>query len=267
MNLLIIGCGSIGRRHARNAKKLGAELVLCDINEALMRNLSAELGGIPYYKDYLRAVDETGVIAAVVATPSSLHVEMAIDLAKRGIHMLVEKPLSNSTKGTDVLLKIVQERSLTAMMAQSFRFHEGFLALKHLLSKNTIGKVYHVSLNSGWYLPDWHVYKDYRLEYSARRSLGGGVTLTNFSHTFDTFRWLFGEIEDILGWKTKLGSLEIDVKGSEFCLLQTEQGIIITRSSDFLSRLPKNDMIIIGSHGHILANFNKSQLIRTLSSA
>lgn len=260
MKILIVGCGSIGRRHARNAKELGAELVLCDINETHMRNVSAELGDIPCYEDYLRAVDETDVTAAVIATPSSLHVETATDLAERGIHLLVEKPLSHSLEGADALLRIVQERRLTAMMAQSFQFHEGFLELKELLSKNTMGKIYHVSLHSGWYLPDWHVHEDYRGEYSARKSLGGGVALTNFSHTFDIFRWLFGEIEEIVGWKAKLSSLEIDVEDSAFCLLRTKQGVVITHSSDFLSRLPRNDMKIIGSEGHIEADFSNCQL-------
>lgn len=260
MKILIVGCGSIGRRHARNAKDIGAQLVLCDINDVLMRNLSAELGDIPCYHDYIEAVDQTGVNAAVIATPSSKHVEIAINLAKRGVHLLVEKPLSNSLNGIDELLRIVKEKVLTSMMAQSFRFHEGFLELKNLLSKNTIGKIYHVSMNGGWYLPDWHIHEDYRYEYSARKSLGGGVALTNFSHSFDTIRWLFGEIDEIVGWRAKLSSFEIDVEDSAFCLLRTKQGVIITHSSDFLSRLPRNDMKITGSQGHIEADFSNSQL-------
>jgi len=260
MKILIVGCGSIGSRHARNARKLGAELVLCDINELLMRNLSKELGGVPCYEDYLNASEESGSTAAVIATPSSLHVEMATNLAKRGLHLFVEKPLSNSLEGTDQLIRIVRERQLTAMMAQSFRFHEGFLRVKRLLNEDRIGKIYHVSLHSGWYLPDWHVHEDYRVEYSAQRSLGGGVALTNLSHTLDTFRWLFGEIEEIVGWKANLSSFEIDVEDSAFCLLRTNQGVIVSHSSDFLSRLPRNDMKITGEEGHIEADFSNCQL-------
>ncbi len=258
MKLLIIGCGSIGRRHARNAKTLGAELVFCDLDESLMQDMCAELGETPCYTDYLEGAEREGVDAAVVATPTSLHVQVATQLATRGIHLLVEKPLSNSLEGTDTLLHIVYQNRLTAMMGHSYRFHEGFLVLQGLLNEHAIGKVYHVCSYGGWYLPDWHVHEDYRCEYAARRSLGGGVALTSLSHSFDTFRWLFGDIEEIVGWKTKLSSLSVDVEDSTFCLLRTTKDVIITCIADFLSRFPRNDMVLIGSDGHIEADFSRS---------
>jgi len=258
MKLLIIGCGSIGRRHARNAKTLGADITLCDLEPSLMKDLCAELGEVPCYTDYLAAADNAGVDATVVATPSSLHTEIATQLARRGIHLLIEKPLSHSLEGTDSLQRVVNQNHLTAMMAQSFRFHEGFLTLQRLLNEGAIGELYHVYSSNGWYLPDWHYHQDYRREYSARRALGGGVVLTNFSHSFDTFRWLFGEIDEIIGWKARLSSLSIDVEDSAFCLLRTKKGVIITSIADFLSRLPRNDMVLAGSEGHIEADFSRS---------
>lgn len=260
MKLLIVGCGSIGRRHARNSKTLGAEIVLCDLDECLTQKTRAELGDVPCYTNYLQAADHADVDAAVVATPTSLHVQMATQLAMRGIHLLVEKPLSNSLDGTDTLLRVVEQNHITAMMSHSYRFHEGFLILQGLLNERAIGKLYHVYSYGGWYLPDWHVHEDYRFEYAARRSLGGGVALTSLSHSFDTFRWLFGEIEEIIGWKARLSSLSIDVEDSTFCLLRTTQGVIITCIADFLSRFPRNDMILIGSDGYIEADFSNHLL-------
>jgi len=260
MKLLIIGCGSIGRRHARNAKTLGADLVLCDLDESLMQNMCADLGEVPCYTNYLEAADHAGADAAVVATPTSLHVEIATQLAMRGIHLLVEKPLSHSLEGVDTLLHVVEQNRVTAMMGHSYRFHEGFLTLQALLNECAIGKVYHVCSCGGWYLPDWHIHEDYRREYAARRSLGGGVALTSLGHGFDTFRWLFGEIEAIIGWKARLSSLSIDVEDSAFCLLRTTQGVIITCIADFLSRFPRNDIILTGSEGHIEADFSNNRL-------
>ncbi len=260
MRLLVIGCGSIGRRHAKNAKTLGADIVLCDLNPFLMEQTCTEIGMVPCFDDYLKAIDSADIDAAVIATPSSLHMQMATQLALSGIHILVEKPLSHTMEGIEPLLSIVWQKSVTAMMGQSFRFHEGYLTLKGLLDKQEIGKVHHVCSCSGWYLPDWHVHEDYRLEYAARRSLGGGVSLTSFSHSFDTFRWLFGEVDRIVGWKTKLGPLSIDVEDSAFCFLHTEEGVVITNVADFLSRFPRKDMIVTGSEGHIEADFSRNRL-------
>ncbi|MFC2017462.1 Gfo/Idh/MocA family protein [Chloroflexota bacterium] len=251
MKLLIIGCGSIGRRHAQNAKSLGAEIVLCDLDESRMQKTCTELGKVPCYIDYTQAVDHEGVDAAVVATPTFLHIEMATHLAMQGVHMLLEKPLSNSLVGTDKLLHIVNQNRVTAMMGHSYRFHEGLLKLQGLLNECAIGKIYHVCSRGGWYLPDWHIHEDYRREYAARQSLGGGVALISLSHSFDTFRWLFGEIQEIIGWKARLSDLPIDVDDSAFCLLRTTQGMTIACIADFLSRCPSDEMILIGSEGHI----------------
>ena len=256
LRLLVVGCGSIGLRHARNAKALGVEVILCDTDESILRKTRSVLGGVPYYTDYLEAAGNEHVDAAVVATPSSLHAEMATQLAMRGVHLLVEKPLSNSLDGIDTLLGVVKQNHVTAMMGQSYRFHEGFLTLQGLLDEQVIGKLYHVYSYSGWYLPDWHIHEDYRREYAARSVLGGGVALTSLSHSFDIFRWLFGEIEEFIGWKARLSSLSIDVDDSTFCLLRTTQGVIIACIADFLTRLPRNDMTLIGSEGHIEADFS-----------
>ena len=58
MRILIIGCGSIGRRHALNAKEIGVEVVLCDVNETLLQQVSSELGSAPGYTNYLQAIEK-----------------------------------------------------------------------------------------------------------------------------------------------------------------------------------------------------------------
>jgi predicted dehydrogenase len=261
MKLLIIGCGSIGRRHARNASSIGAEIILCDINNTLANSIAAELGDVPCFTDYMDAVEKVKPDAAVIASPSHLHLTQAAQLAQKKINMMIEKPLSHSKDGITEVLQLVRKNKVTAMMGQSFRFHEGFLRLKELLEEQTIGKTYHVYTSSGWYLPDWHIHEDYRKEYAARGDMGGGVALTNLSHFFDLFSWLFGEIREIIGWKTKLSNLDIDVEDSAFCILKTYQGVIVNCISDFLGRLPRNDFKIIGSEGHIEADFT-SHVIR-----
>ncbi|MBN1930468.1 MAG: Gfo/Idh/MocA family oxidoreductase, partial [Desulfobacterales bacterium] len=240
---------------------LGAQLVLCDTEKSLMQRVCSEIGEkLPCYTDYLEAVGSEIVETAVIATPTSTHLKISTDLAIRGIHLFIEKPLSHSLQGVRQLLNIVEQKKLTAMMGQSYRFHEGFLALKELLDKQVIGRVYYVYSYSGWFLPDWHIHEDYRNEYAAKKSLGGGVALTSLSHSFDTFRWLFGEIEEIVGWKRKISPLSIDVEDSVYCMLRTERNVIINCVSDFFSRFPRNEMTVIGAEGHIDADFSTQKL-------
>ena len=213
MNLLIIGGGSIGSRHARNAQALGHAVVLCDPDP--------ERG---QYADYTKALEQEHIQAVVVATPSGLHVEEALYLVDKGIPIFMEKPLATSCDGLDELVRIVSKKKVITMMGQSYRWHEGLLKLKALLESDELGAVRRVRYVSKEYLPDWHPERDYRQEYAAQKRLGGGALFTSMSHTLDFIEWLFGEIIRIEGRKERLGDLEMDADDTANISRQTQRG-------------------------------------------
>jgi len=260
MKILVVGCGSIGRRHALNARHLGKEVVLCDIDKKRMHRFAKKEKFPVFYGDLKDAIRKSRPKAAIVATPTSMHLEHAVTLVSEGIHVMMEKPLAVSLKGIRRLETLIKKNDITFMMAHSFRFHEGLAVLKKLLERKAIGEVYHAQIMNGWYLPDWHIDEDYRKGYSAREKAGGGVLLTNMSHILDISRWLFGDIVSALGWKGRLGRLEIDVEDYASCFLKTEKGTAITALSDFLSRYPRNEIKVFGSKGHAFTAFDKNEI-------
>jgi len=174
---------------------------------------------------------------------------------------LIEKPLSNGLENVDTLLETVKKNQVVAMMGQCYRFHDGFLKLKEILDSGLIGKIYHVGYFSGQYLPDWHPERDYRKEYSALKNMGGGVFLTSASHGFDNIQWLFGDIEEITGWKMKLSDLEIETEDAFFAIAKTEKNIIVQYQADFLQRKISNQIVVVGEKGRIDADFSKNQIV------
>lgn len=253
---LIVGGGSIGRRHAQNARTLGLRTIICDVDEGRAKKLSEEVNSEKFYTDYKKACEENPeIVAAIIATPSQFHIENAQFLAEKGMHLFIEKPLASGIEGVDDLMSIIESKNIIAMMGQSYRFHEGYLSMKKLLEDGVIGKVYHVNLFGGQYLPDWHPTMDYRTEYAAQKKLGGGALHTSMSHNFDSIAWLFGEIDEFSGWKARLSDLEIDVDDSVFCLIKTRRDIVISCQTDFLQRISKHRMIIVGQKGTIEADF------------
>ena len=101
MKLLIIGCGSIGSRHARNARSLGYEVVLVDPDPTRGQ-----------YLTYEEALQKEPVDAAVVASPSNLHIAAAEYLVERSVPILMEKPLATSRDGLTTLVQSVEEKKL-----------------------------------------------------------------------------------------------------------------------------------------------------------
>lgn len=254
--LLIVGAGSIGRRHAQNARMLGLRTIVCDVDIERAKKLAEETNSERFYTNYKKACEENmDIVAAVIATPSQSHIENAKFLAEKGIHLFIEKPLASEIGGVDDLINIIELKKVVAMMGQSYRFHEGYLALKKLLEDGMTGKIYHVNLFGGQYLPDWHPAMDYRTEYAAQKKLGGGALYTSMSHTFDSIAWLFGGIDEISGWKARLSDLEIDVDDSVFCLIKTNQNVVVMCQADFLQRIPRHRVVVVGEKGTIEVDF------------
>ncbi|MBI4949505.1 MAG: Gfo/Idh/MocA family oxidoreductase [Deltaproteobacteria bacterium] len=257
--ILVVGCGSIGRRHINNLKSLGiTRFVLCDPNAEMLRKASAGIEGAALVADLKAALNERPD-AAIICTPSSMHLEMARELVSRGVHCLIEKPISHTIDGCEELERIVEEKGVVAMMAMCYRFHPAFQHIKRLLDANAIGRVYHANYYGGHYLPDWHPLSDYRKEYAAKKSLGGGVVLTSI-HGLDNVRWLFGEVVQAHAFVDKVSSLEMDVEDLALGVFRMENGSYVSWQTDFLQRTGQHRLVIAGELGTIRANMSDGEI-------
>src|SRR5215217_5451239 len=102
MKFLIVGLGSIGRRHFRNLIALGEkEIILLRTRKSTLPD--DELAGYPVETDLQGALKKYQPDAVVVANPTSMHLEVAIPTAQAGCHILLEKPVSHSLERLDLL--------------------------------------------------------------------------------------------------------------------------------------------------------------------
>lgn len=254
LKVLVVGCGSIGRRHINNLKSLGIRnFILCDTSEESLRKAAEGIEN-PVLTTKFRNAAAQRPDAAIICTPSSIHLEMASELAKEGVHLLIEKPLSHTLEGVSALEKVVDENGIVAMMAMCYRFHPVFTQLKNLLTSEVIGRVYHVNYYGGHYLPDWHPHADYRYEYAARKKLGGGVVLTSI-HGIDNIRWLFGEAAEVHAFTDKVSALEMDVEDIALGIFRMKNGAYVSWQTDFLQRANQHRMIVAGEKGTIRCDF------------
>src|SRR5690606_21789571 len=125
-------------------------------------------GAIGCYADYKIAAKQSGADAAVIATPSHLHVAPASSMLEAGMHIMMEKPLCSSVAEANELKRMVVDAKRVFMMAHTFRFRNEWREVKRLLDERPIGRMFSAELIGGWYLPDWHYREDYRREYAAQ---------------------------------------------------------------------------------------------------
>lgn len=249
--ILIVGYGSIGRRHLRNLKALGHKnFVLYRTGESTLPD--DEILGIPVEHDFEKALSYSP-IATIIANPTALHIPIALAAAKAGSHLFVEKPISHNMEGVEVLQRLVRRKKLIVQVGFQFRFNEKLIAIKKQIESNSIGEIVSAEAYWGEYLPDWHPWEDYRKSYSARRELGGGVLLT-LCHPFDYLRWLLGDVSEVSAIEARRGRLEIDVEDSASVLLKFTSKAMGNVHLNFIEKPQNHTLKIIGQNGILAWN-------------
>ncbi len=253
--VLIVGHGSIGQRHLCIARNL---LPQADIRVLMHRSCESPPehanGCIGNLDDALAFAPQV----AVIATPSSFHLETAQRLADFGVHLLVEKPLAASSAGVQQLLSTCTAHKLVLMTAYNLRFLPSLQEYRRLIQSQSIGRVLSVRCEVGQYLPSWRPGVDYRRSVSASRMLGGGVLL-ELSHEIDYLRWIFGDVLWVQALLTRQSDLEIDVEDTAHLILGMEnngceQQLIATLDMDFVRRDATRQCVAIGEFGSLRWN-------------
>jgi predicted dehydrogenase len=255
MKFLVIGCGSIGRRHIRNLQFLQAgEIIAFDILPVKLEEVQRKYG-VTVVSELDQAWARNPDVA-LITTPTSLHIPLALEAAEYGCHLFIEKPLSHTMNGVSELLKAVERRSLITLVGCNMRFHPGIRRVKELVDKRAVGKVIAARVEVGQYLPDWHPWEDYRRMYSARRDLGGGVILDAI-HEIDYIRWMLGDVTEVACFADKLSHLEIETEDVAAILLRFANGAIGEIHLDYVQRAYSRSCHIIGEEGNIRWDWNE----------
>jgi predicted dehydrogenase len=247
---LIVGLGSIGRRHLANLHQLrpGCEVAVLRRSAAPDEAVDSGFRTITTMDE----VDDFAPHAAIVAGPASTHLDVALPLVKRGISVLVEKPLSHSIDGISDLQAAAGAAQATVMVGYNLRFDSSLIAAREAVLSDLIGQVRWARAEVGQYLPDWRPGSDYRQGVSAQRALGGGALL-ELSHEIDFIYWMFGCPDRVTARGGTVSDLEIDVEDCIDLILEYRSPRrVVTIHLDFLQRAPSRAAKFVGSNGTIL---------------
>jgi predicted dehydrogenase len=247
MKFLIVGLGSIGRRHFRNLRALGEnDIVLLRSHKAKLSD--EELAGFPVETDLSVALKEHKPDAVIIANPTSLHLKVAIPAAEAGCHILLEKPISGSLERVDQLEAAAKSSGSRILVGFQFRFHPTLKKTAELISSGALGKVLTVHAYWGEYMPNWHPWEDYRHSYAARNDLGGGVIRT-LTHPLDYVRWLVGEVTEVRALTGHISPLEMDAEDVAEIGLRFAGGAIGGVHVNYVQRPPEHRLEIVGTQG------------------
>ena len=252
MRIIFFGLGSIGARHARILKEHFSHEMYAfrSAKDALPNDL-----GIAEVSNW-EEVEKIKPEIALIANPTSMHIETALKCARLGMHLFIEKPLSNSVDGVAELVQLCREKNLTCYTAYCLRFHPVINELKEYLRDK---KILHVRAIVSSYLPNWRPGTDYKKSYSANAAQGGGVLL-DLSHEFDYLEYLFGVLQDMKGWYGRVSNMTVDVEDAADVLMKTASGVPINLHMNFMSRLEERKVIIDFEGGYVIGDIRNNRV-------
>jgi predicted dehydrogenase len=259
MKLLIIGLGSIGKRHVRVLKGLCNPEFLYYPSTPIPRADQFILENeITVYPD-LQACLNQDPSAAIISNPTSEHISVAAELIKYQIPFLIEKPVSNNTERLASLTAQIEESNLPVLVGFQLRHHTLFQTLLNKVQSGIIGQPLSLVGYVGQYLPEWRPGVDYRKTSSASQTTGGGV-LWDLCHEIDLAITIMGPVHSVTCALKKISDLEIDTDDSADIILHHHDNCCSNIHLNYLDRKYSWYTRVIGSEGTILWDYTQGLL-------
>ena len=249
--LLIIGIGSIGKRHIENFQKYFKTIDVVDTRLDRINHVKKKYNIKTGYLNYNNALNSQKYNAVVIATPPNSHLKIVELCEKKNTPVFIEKPLGMNTKGWNDIARKFKKKKLVSYVGFCHRHINFTKEVKKILDTKVLGKICGVNARWGSYLPDWHPWENYRSFYMAKKDQGGGA-LYDECHGIDLMRYFFGEISEVSAFVGNTSKLKISSDDSAFLNLKMKKGFFAQINFDLYSRYPRISFEIICSKGTII---------------
>jgi len=242
MNVLIVGLGSIAKKHIKALNSLAGNFNIYALRSG--KNVEEQDGVTNIYE--LSEIQEN-LDFAIISNPTNLHYQFIDKLAALRVPLFIEKPPLSTLKESVMLADKIDHLGLMTYVACNLRFHPCIQYIKEYLGLNSSKRINEVNIYCGSYLPDWRPDQDFRKNYSANAAMGGGVHLDLF-HELDYTHWFFGTPVSAHCFKRSASVLNIDaVDYANYVLNYPDFTVGITLN--YYRRDPKRTIEILFEEG------------------
>jgi UDP-N-acetyl-2-amino-2-deoxyglucuronate dehydrogenase len=247
----LVGCGRIAANHFAATEKHAdrAELVaVCEI-DAKAREAAVNRTKAKGFDRLDKMLAESNADIVVLATPSGLHPDQAIEIAQSGRHVMTEKPMATRWQDGKRMVAACDAAGVRLFVVKQNRRNATLQLLKQAVDQDRFGKIYMVSINVFWSRPQ--SYYD-SAAWRGTWEFDGGAFMNQASHYVDLLDWLIGPVESVQAYTGTLAR-DIEVEDSGVMSVRWRSGALGSVSVTMLT-YPKNlegSITIIGEKGTV----------------
>ena len=246
----IVGCGRISQYHVEAIQKVeGLTLAaVCDIDESRARETGGK-AGVPSFASLDAMLKGADLDIVAVCTPSGLHPEHGIAVAKAGKHVVSEKPMALSLDSAEALIKACDTAGVKLFVVKQNRLNPPIQLLKRAVDRGRFGRIFMANVTVRWQRPQEY----YDAEpWRGTWKFDGGAIMNQASHYVDLVQWLVGPVQSVVA-KTATQARKIEAEDSGAAVLRFGSGAIGVIEVNVLT-YPRNfegSITIMGEKGTV----------------
>jgi predicted dehydrogenase len=255
LNIAIIGCGVISKRHAEllgGNRIAGARLsAVCDINKDKAELLGNKFN-VPAYCSMNSLMQKKSIDVLTILTPSGMHAKHVCEMAKYGKHIIVEKPMALNIDDANQMIDACNDYNCGLFVIKQNRFNRPVIKLKKALDEGRFGNLFMGTVRIRWSRGQSYYDRD---AWRGTWDLDGGVLANQASHHLDLLIWTMGDVESVFA-KSINAIANIDTEDTAVALVKFKNGALglieattATRPNDLegsLSILGDKASVVIG---------------------
>ncbi len=232
MKYALVGCGRVSPNHINAALKNGFQIIsVCDIDFSHIDDMFSRAGiaeneSISRYENYCEMYDKEHPDLVSIALPSGLHAEAACEAIKRGINVIIEKPMAMSIKDADEIIRLSKEHNVKVAACHQNRFNKAVQEMRTALQNGRFGK-----LSNGAITVRWSRGKSYydQADWRGKFASDGGTLMNQCIHGIDLLRWMCGDnLKRVYGVTKNQFHPYIEAEDAGTAVFEFQNGVIAT---------------------------------------
>jgi predicted dehydrogenase len=255
--IVIVGMGSIGRRHAKLLKEHKDITVEMVEPEQDARTVAQEKLGKIYLHKSFEEMLKTKPEIVLIATPHRLHASQTIQALYAGCHVFCEKPMSDNLADAVKMNEVAKSTGLVLNIGFQLHFHPGLVMLRKIIKQGILGSVLHAHAKVGTYITLVNSISGYQASQE-------GALFYDYTHQSDILLWLLGKKpKAIYALALQGGNLEFS-SNPNLAIINCEydSSIFSTIHLNYVQMPERHEYEIIGDKGWAVLDANMG-ILRT----
>lgn len=248
----LAGCGRISKNHFDSIRQHSdsAEIVdVCDVSSAALDKAIQDTGA-QGHSNLSSMLAKTNADCVILTTPSGIHPQQTVEVAKAGRHVLSEKPMATKWEDGVRMVRACEEAGVRLFVVKQNRKNATLQLLKQAVTQKRFGRIYMVTLNVFWQRPQAGYYD--QAKWRGTWDLDGGAFMNQASHYVDLLEWLIGPIDSLHAYTATLAR-DIEAEDSGVLSVKWRNGALGSLNCTMLT-YPQNlegSITILGEKGTV----------------